>query len=174
VALSSGSDIVRSMVQLERTMSPQAIEKRLTGVGVQLKTVGLRGAATTKVGADLMMTRGWSQPGPLRLSFKVDGESLLMHRSGRSAGPWRVAEEGRNQGNAAGFSGPGINVKTGKTTRNTNGSMRKVRARKAKRFNGTTQGFGTWTATAAAFDQQAAKLVTKGNREAVIKAFLSR
>ena len=155
------------MVQLERTMSPQAIEKRLTRVGVQLKPVGLRGAATTKVGGDLMMTKGWSRAGPLALNFKTSGESLLMHRSGRSAGPWRVAEEGR-AASAKGdrlYAGKRRSKKTGAVT---------VRTKVAKRTSGATAGFGTWTATAAAFDQEAAKLVTKGNREAVAKAFLSR
>lgn len=202
MSLSSGQDIVMAMRRLERTMSEDEIKKRLTKVGMALKPIGLRAAAGTEVGGDLMLTgsrpgEGWKGPGPLQLSFKANGRGLLMHRSGRSAGVWRVAEEGRNQGNATGFSGPGVNRATGETqfrkssapkagTRMVGGIAitvpsggllpvtRKVRAFKRKRWNGTTDGFGTWTAAVDAMNAEAPKIVTRITRQATTDAFLNR
>lgn len=193
MSLTSGADIVAAMRRLEQTMSDEEIKKRLTQVGMALKPIGLRGAAGTKVGADLMLTgsragEGWKRPGPLALSFKANGGRLLMHRAGRSAGVWRVAEEGRNQGNAGGFAGPGVNRETGMTARTKKGTVRKVRGggglasdvagpyapRKRKRWNGTTDGFGTWTAALDAMNEQAPRIVTKLTRKATTDAFLNR
>lgn len=61
----------------------------------------------------------------------------------KGAGVWTVVTQGRHQGNASGFSGPGINRKTGVTARTKSGAVRKVRARASKRWNGTTKGHGT-------------------------------
>ncbi len=202
MSLTSGADIVMAMRRLERSMSAEETKKRLTKVGMELKPIGLRSAAGTKVGADLMLTgsrpgEGWKRPGPLALAFKANGGRLLMHRAGRSAGVWRVAEEGRNQGNATGFSGPGVNRSTGETQFRKAGApkvgkqsiggiefnipvgatlpaVRKVRAFRRKRWNGATDGFGTWTAAVDAMNAEAPRIVTKITRQATTAAFLNR
>lgn len=176
MALRSVADLVLRMQKVEKAVGPQGQRDYMTAVGVALKSPALTAAASTKLGADLMFTAGWSRAGPLQVAFTVhrDGNGLTMHRRGRSAGPWRVAESGRNQGSASGFSGPGINVKTGTTARNKDGSMRKVRARKARRWNGTTAGFGAWSKAEASMAAAAPELLQKLERKGVIDAFLGK
>lgn len=72
-------------------------------------------------------------------------EGLAIEPEKRSRGPMRVLQQGRNQGNAAGFAGPGISRTTGMTARTKSGGVRKTRAWKAKRWNGTTTGKNTWS-----------------------------
>ena len=100
-------------------------------------------AVRADAGGDLMLS-GWP-----RATFDVDlgikAGAMGVRPTPRSGGPMRVLESGRNQGNARGFSGPGINVKTGVTSRTKGGALRKVRARKGRRWNGYTRGKNTWT-----------------------------
>lgn len=67
----------------------------------------------------------------------------LIYPSRTGAGPWTVAERGRNQGNASGFHGPGINRRTGVTAASIRSGKRKVRTTKAKRWTGRTKGKAT-------------------------------
>lgn len=93
--------------------------------------------AVRDVGGDRKFS-GWRPALDLVIKVRPDGGVLQPTRS--SAGPWTVAEQGRNQGNAAGFSGPGLNVRTGVTSRTASGKLRKVRTRQARRWNGYTAG----------------------------------
>lgn len=88
------------------------------------------------------------------------GHVLVPTRSG--AGPWTVAEFGRHQGNASGFSGPGVSARTGKTSRTKAGALRKVSARKGKRWNGVTAGMHTATKAVRAFDAEMPKIAEDG------------
>lgn len=94
---------------------------------------------------------GWHRDAEIRLAtrlFKIaEGHVLAPTRSG--AGPWTVAEQGRNQGNAGGFAGPGINRATGITSRTKSGGVRRVRGRQSRRWNGVTQGKRTATIATA-------------------------
>lgn len=95
-------------------------------------------AAAADLGGDAKFS-GWRPRLDTQIKPTRDyGHVLMPTRS--SAGPWTVAERGRNQGNASGFSGPGINVRTGRTARTKSGAVRKVRARQARRWNGRTIG----------------------------------
>ncbi len=98
-------------------------------------------AAAHDLGGDRAFS-GWNRHGRIPLDTVIrparDGNTLLTPTKG-SAGPWTVAEFGRNQGNAGGFAGPGINTRTGITSRTKSGGVRRVRARRARRWNGTTQ-----------------------------------
>lgn len=100
--------------------------------------------------------------GPGRISFKP---------TPRSAGPWTVAQQGRNQGNASGFSGPGINAKTGVTARTKSGGVRKVRARKAKKWNGRTAGKGTADKALKRIDDQMPGIVDRHIKQSIRKVF---
>ena len=94
---------------------------------------------------------GWRRGKPIPIVGRYDVVSdheIDMTPMPRGRGPMRVLEQGRNQGNSGGLAGPGIIQKgenAGTTARNKNGSLRKVRARKAKRYNGRTQGKNTWS-----------------------------
>lgn len=107
---------------------------------------------------DLSMS-GWRRGAPIALSSHTEMENgAIVVRPGtvdkawrRGKGPMRVLEQGRNQGGASGFHGPGIVQKSGKnyqagdTARTKSGRVRKVREHKAKRWNGHTTGRGTWS-----------------------------
>lgn len=95
--------------------------------------------------------RRWNVP--IVAKAKTTETGLIFAPQGRSKGPERVAEQGRNQGNAKGFAGPGVNTKTGATSRTKKGDVRAVKARKGKRWNGTTKGKETWTKTTEEFSK---------------------
>ncbi len=102
-------------------------------------------AAVSDLGGDRAFS-GWTRANPIQLDTQIrnarDYNTMLTPTKG-SAGPWTVAEFGRNQGDAGGFAGPGVNRSTGLTARTKAGAVRKVRARKARRWNGTTRGHRT-------------------------------
>lgn len=89
---------------------------------------------------------GWKPRLATVIKQKPDGRAFLIPTK-TSAGPWTVAEKGRNQG--GGFrnlaQGPGVNLRTGRTSRRRDGSIlisgRRTRA--ARRWNGVTQGKNT-------------------------------
>ena len=117
------------------------------GLMAKGKTTSVSGPAA--LGGDLAFS-GWRRNAPIPLAAAYalhtsnDG-GVTIHRGYKSAGVWRVATVGRNKGNGGGgaFAGPGVSPDGG-TTRTKSGKLRKVRARKARRWNGYTSGFGTW------------------------------
>jgi hypothetical protein len=114
---------------------------------------------------------GWKAK-PLVTRYDVIGPGRVsFHPTPRSAGPWTVAESGRNQGNAGGFSGPGVNRSTGETSRTKSGGVRKVRARGARRWNGRTQGKNTASDALALIDKRLPKLVDSSIGRAIRKVF---
>ena len=102
---------------------------------------------------------GWRRGSPIQVvgTFRAGPSSVFMS-AGKAGGPMRVLQDGRNQGNGGGMAGPGVS-KDGTTRRNKDGSVRKTRARKASRWNGTTQGKDTWSDAAAAMADKAPRLV---------------
>lgn len=90
---------------------------------------------------------GWRRGNPIEIvgTSKVTSDTTAVVSPGKATGPMRVLEQGRNRGNASGFAGPGVNRKTGETARTKSGGLRKVRAVKARRWNGVTDGKGTWS-----------------------------
>lgn len=85
---------------------------------------------------------GWAPMLEVR-AVEVKPGVVSVRPTKRSAGPWTVANDGRHQGNAGGFAGPGVNRATGQTARTKAGAVRKTRASKRRRWNGTTKGKGT-------------------------------
>lgn len=129
--------------------SPRALTALATRLGVAAKNDAEK-AARADLGSDGAFS-GWKKKDggvmPLEAAFKLlkPPGVVLMHRAKNSAGPWRVAEEGRNQNGVGGlFSGPALNHRTGVTSRTKKGNLRMRRTR-ARRWNGTTQGKSTWS-----------------------------
>ena len=119
---------------------------------------------------------GWRRGAPIELTaaFSMHQASggVTIHR-GRAAGPWRVAEEGRNRGNGGGggFFGPGVG-QDGTTARTKTGRVRKVRARGPRRWNGTSPGFGSWTEFEAAVLDKVPETVGRKVRAQLSQAVL--
>ena len=171
MALKSAADVVVRLQKVEKALGPAAQKKRMTEVGVRLKVVG-KSAVAGELGGNALYSR-WPGTDALDVAFKHHSTpgGITMHRTRGSAGPWAVATEGRNQGNASGVSGPGINTRTGVTSRTKSGGLRKTRARAAKRWSGTTKPLHTWDKAAAAMGDRAPKIMRDLNREAVFDAF---
>lgn len=87
---------------------------------------------------------GWTRSNPATIAgaSRVIGDGAVFVSAGKASGQMRVLQSGRNQG---GFGGPAA---PGRTTRTRKGGGSYVTARKAKRWNGRTQGKGTWDAAA--------------------------
>lgn len=128
--------------------------------------------AARDLGGDTAFS-GWRRKGPIPLAtqlFEKQGVTILAPTK-RSAGPWTVANDGRNQGGAAGFAGPGVNVDTGVTARTKSGRVRKVRARKARRWNGYTSGKSTADRAQRAMEKQLPKVADREVRKVIQKRF---
>lgn len=119
---------------------------------------------------------GW--PGAER---KMDGLRIkqLRSRTGhivvpfrKNAGPWTVAERGRNQGTGGRgkFFGPGLNMKTGETSFTKTGRVR-MRRFGQKRWNGYTSGWGVSSKAVAKSDRDADRIAEKGLRPIIRKHF---
>ncbi len=87
---------------------------------------------------------------------------------GKARGPVRVAESGRNQGNASGFAGPGLNVRTGNRSR---GGVRQTGVRRSKRWNGVTAPKYTWSDAEKVIERETPKRLETEIRRAIRKAF---
>lgn len=147
----SFADLNRKMDAFGRELSGAPAKKRLEKVALQ-SLPDVNAAVPADIGDQSMS--GWRRTGAIPVKAVVKKEpEVAITPDGRSAGQWRVLEQGRNKGNAFGISGPGISA-DGTTRRNKNGSVRKVRARKGRRWNGTTEGKETWTDAADAVKKQ--------------------
>lgn len=130
-------------------------------------------AASADLGADRAFS-GWTRANHITLDTQLKAganESTLLIPTRSSAGPWTVAEFGRNQGNAPGFSGPGINTRTGLTSRTKSGAVRKVRVRQAHRWNGTTRPKHTASDAQAVMEHELPKIAEKQYRAILVKHF---
>lgn len=130
-------------------------------MGVEAQRIAAR-HARLDLGGDRAFS-GWDRGRRIALDTQLrnarDGTMLTPTRS--SAGPWTVAQFGRNQGNARGFSGPGINTRTGTTSRTRSGGVRSVRTRRARRWNGVTAGKRTASDAVTEMDRRLPKIADK-------------
>lgn len=129
---------------LERDVSGATHRARLARLGV-LSRADINAAVRADLG-DMSMS-GWSRGNPHEIagaSRVISDHEVEMLPGRRAGGPMRVLEDGRNQGNARGFAGPGIG-RTGETARTQSGKVRKVRSRASRQWNGTTKPKHTWT-----------------------------
>ena len=157
--------------------SLQGFERKLVAVGkefdgsaglARLKRVAMdtKGDIDVAVKGDLgdSSMSGWRRGRPVQVkgAFKVEGDVVAMVPT--APGPMRVLQQGRNQGNSGGMAGPGVSS-DGSTRRTKSGGVAKVRARKAKRWNGRTDGKDTWTdATAIMVDKVPARYAREVHR----------
>lgn len=109
----------------------------------------------------------------LELDIRETRAGVWIRPTRHSAGPWTVAEFGRNRGSGTNgaFIGPGANRKTGMTRFRKDGSVAKVRAFKSKRWNGYTQGKSTATTASDEIEKATAPIVEKVWRMELRKHF---
>ncbi len=143
---------------------------RLEGEAAQLIAAK---AAANDLGSDKAFS-GFTRQHPIALDTRLQNApdyNTLLSPTKLSAGPWTVAEFGRNQGNASGFSGPGVNRATGATARTKAGRVRKVRARQSKRWNGRTQPKHTASDALKVMDRELPKVCDKAVGRVIAKHF---
>lgn len=119
-------------------------------------------AASGDLGGDPAFS-GWNpSTNWLETEAKIVGPgAAIVKPTPRSAGPWTVAERGRNVGETGRLLGPGVSQKTGLTSRTKSGKLRKVRAVQGKRWNGVTAGHRTATKAGVVFDREVPKLIER-------------
>lgn len=146
---------------LAKGLGGNMLEPTNAEVGRVAKRIAAQ-AAANDLGGDTKHS-GWNVPLDTQyrsLRGKKQGVVILPTRS--SAGPWTVAEKGRNQGETGLFLGPAINTRTGVTARNAKTGNLIRRKSKAKKWNGTTAGKGTATDAVTEFERQLPIIVRKG------------
>ena len=115
-------------------------------------------AASNDLGGDPKFS-GWAPK--LLTRYDIVGPGVVsFHPTRRSAGPWTVAEIGRNQ---SGMQGP--NIRSSSLTK----TGRKRRSR--SKWNGRTQGKGTASDALAVIDKKVPKIVDSAIGRAIAKTF---
>ena len=141
--------MAQSLAQFERRIAMVSKEFDGTAGRERMRRVGkaTQGDVDDAVRAtlgDLSMS-GWTRSRPANITgvSRVVGDGAVFISAGKASGQMRVLQDGRNQGNAGGMAGPGVSA-DGTTRRTKSGRVAKARTRKAKRWNGRTEGKGTW------------------------------
>ena len=142
-------------------VSGKSTVKLCNAVGLMAKaSVQMTGAAS--LGGDYKFSR-WPKASELQVKYQLTKKpgGVVIHRAPRSAGPWRVAEEGvkaQTKGDKleAGF------------RKNKNGTVVQ-KYKKSKRTTKGTGGQGSWTAFEAIVIPKASKLLAKELRQAFIR-----
>lgn len=147
----SAFDAMTKAIEQDRKAWALEMAKRAEAIG--------KAEASADLGGDLKFTN-WSPKWDTHVKLTTTGAVMLPTRSG--AGVITVANQGRHNGNAGGFAGPGINRKTGVTARAKSGVLRKVRATTGKRWNGTTKGMGTADRAVARMERELFPIAEKG------------
>ena len=115
-------------------------------------------AASADLGGDPMMS-GW--PKKLDTRYDIVRKGVLsFHPSRRSAGPWTVAEFGRN-------ASQGPRIRSSRFTP----TGRRRSAGSFRRWNGVTAGKGTATTALAEIDKRVPKIVDQRVGRAIRKTF---
>ena len=125
--------------------------------GMQAKKIATE-AAKADLGGDDKFS-GWSGSNLLTRYDHVEPGVISFHPSKRSAGPWTVAEFGRNQAAGPRMVGPRL-TKTGRVSKT-----------KQRRYNGRTQGKGTASDALSEIEKQIPRTVDREVVKAIRKFF---
>lgn len=144
--------------RFERSVSDDALAHRVGRMAKQQA----RKAAEADLGADAAFS-GWrrSRPVELRTRYDILGPGKIGFKPGNrgAAGPWTVAEFGRNAAAGPRMVGPRL-TKTGKVSR-----------ARQKRYNGRTDGKQTASDALEAIDKELPGLVNREVNKAVRQFF---
>ena len=154
----SFADLDRKLGRVVADLNGEVSRAGLARVGKKVQDA-IEHAVSADIG-DTSMS-GWRRGAPVAVvgtSRAISDHAVIVEPVKPAKDPMAVLERGRNQGNAGGMAGPGVSA-DGSTRRNKNGSVRRARTRKAKRWNGYTQGKGTMGDASQAIKDKAPRLV---------------
>ena len=137
-------------------ISDAQLKQIMTKLGVEAKK-DAEGAASGDLGGDPKFS-GWAPVLETRFDHVGEGR-ISFHPTRRAAGPWTVAEHGRNAGEGPRMTGPRL-TKTGKMSK-----------AKGKRWNGRTQGKGTATKALATIESKTPERFEAELKKALRKSF---
>ena len=165
----------QSFAQFERKLDGVVadLQGEVSRGGLARTGEAVRSAIDDAVRADIGDTSmsGWRRGGPIPVvgtSRMISDHAVIVEPAKPAKPVMAVLERGRNQGNASGFAGPGISA-DGTTRRTKSGAVRKVRARRARRWNGTTEGKGTMGDASRAIKDKAPPLIAREVHKALAK-----
>jgi len=147
---------------LEDDLTGPEVKKILRDMGTEALSVASRHAASD-LGGDRAFS-GWRRGAPIPLDTRLRSgsgtePSIIMSPPKRSAGPWTVAEFGRNAAFGPRLTGPRL-TKSGRVSR----------ARR-KRYNGRTAGKHTASNASREMAIKLPKIANKGIKAATRKRF---
>lgn len=160
----SFKDDAKNFGALVGDLKGSGLERTNREVGERAKRLATQ-AASADLGGDSKFS-GWAPRLDTRYrSLRKPGQGVVISPTRSSAGPWTVAEKGRNR-DMGGFAGPGVNRRTGRTSAGVRTGTSAVRANRrggrTKRWNGYTDGKNTATDAVELFERDLLKLVKKG------------
>lgn len=147
----SAFDAMTKAIEQDRKVWALEMAKRAEAIATQV--------ASSDLGGDPKFS-GWKPELSTKTKTIPTGAVFSPTKSG--AGPWTVAEFGRHHGSGGGFAGPGVNRKTGATSRTKSGGLRKVRAVSGKRWNGYTDPKHTASKALARMEHELYPIAEKG------------
>ena len=158
------ADLERMSRDLEREQS-RSIRRDMAEKAQQIA----ERAASHDLGGDPKFS-GWAPRLDTQIKENRDATFLLPTRT--SAGPWTVAQFGRHADGGVGrFQGPGVNMRTGRTSRRRDGSISVGRRRTGVRWNGVTRGKGTADKAFAAMERELPRIAERGVKRAIARRF---
>ena len=166
----STKQLIDKISKAEQTLSSKPLNAAaFKRIGSELAPLAHAAATTTKLGSDGAFTRGkgkrstdaawFNVPLEARSSVHSSGYGVTIGRTRASAGPWRVAEDGRQ----AHVKGRRHDVGVTKSGR--------VKYKKSKATLGATEGFKAWTAASERMMAAAPARVTVHFTKAVMGVF---
>lgn len=170
----------KSLIDVGNALAGTARELETTEKRKITRAQGKRGQqiADDEVAKDLGPKHAfshWRRDKPIPLATHlIDARrsATILAPTKVSAGPWTVANDGRfADGGVGRFQGPGVNLRTGATTRSKKGNVIVRRRRKSVRYSGGTGGFGTADRAVKRFQRELPKIADDGVRQALSKRF---
>jgi hypothetical protein len=130
--------------------------------------------AERDLGNDRAFSR-WRPGDPIVADLKLKplrNEAMMITPTQSSAGIWTTINQGRNhEGGVGRFQGPGLNMRTGITSRTKSGAIRVRQRRSAVRWSGVTQGKHTARDAVAAMEVALPKIADRQYRAVLVKHF---
>ena len=169
---SSMADYAASLAKLETELRTKIARDTIAEMAGKAEDIANK-YAQRDVGSDREM-RGWPTA-PLTVRVRLERSSsghraVIMPYNRAAAAGWTVMDQGRNVGETGLFLGPGMNHRTGATSRTKKGNVRR-RGFKAKKWNGVTRPHFTAADAVDEMERELPKIANRRVGKALVKQF---